>query len=194
MGRKRDAVVETGKRLFLAQGIAGTSMDQIAEAVPVSKMTLYNIFGSKEGLLEAVLDSILEEGVASFDKAMSEAADPLDALNRLASIEGVEREMSVAFLQDLQAFPELLDKLVRLGSEHVMPRFHQVILEGQQKGQIRKDLSPIVIVSFLQAMKDFLTRSEALLGVGNPQTIGQQLTTIFYHGILTNESKETSDG
>jgi AcrR family transcriptional regulator len=168
-------------------------MDQIAGAVPVSKMTLYNIFGSKEGLLEAVVDSLIADGVDRFDRAVKEATDPVDALNRLAKLEGPETEYTAEFLADLQAYPALLER-IRQAAETVMPRFQALILEGQQKGMIRKDLSPIVVVTFLRAMKDFMTRSDVLHGLGNLHTVGDQLTTIFYHGIMTNESANRSDG
>lgn len=193
MGRKRDAIVQTGKRLFLSQGIANTSMDQIAGAVPVSKMTLYNIFGSKEGLLEAVVDSIIADGIGRFNRAVEEASDPIDALNRLAVLEGPETEYTAEFLSELQGYPNLMKRMWQ-ATESIMPQFQTIILEGQQQGMIRKDLSPIVIVAFLRAMKDFMARSDVLLGLGNLHTVANQLTTIFYHGIMTNERPNRSDG
>lgn len=193
MGRKREAVIRTGKRLFLAQGIADTGMEQIAEAVPVSKMTLYNIFGNKEGLLEAVIDSMIQEGLGLFDEAVREASDPLDALNRLAAIQGLETEMSAEFLRDLQNYPGLMQRLMAASAD-VMPRFEKIILEAQQQGFIRKDLSPFVIVAYLKFMKEFVARPDTLLGLGSPQWVGEQLRTIFYHGILVSNQPKQSDG
>lgn len=193
MGRKRETIIETGKRLFLKQGIADTSMDQIAETVPVSKMTLYNIFGSKEGLLEAVIDTFIREGTDQFDKALEEAADPLDALLRIAAMRELQTEMSAEFLRDLQAFPGLMKKVTETKAA-VMPKFEKVILEAQQQGFVRKELSPIVIVSFLQAMGDYLSKSGLLFGMGSPQAVGEQLTSILYHGILAPESSERPGG
>ena len=42
---------------FCENGFDGASMDRIAEGAAVSKPTLYQYFGGKEGLLEAVLDA-----------------------------------------------------------------------------------------------------------------------------------------
>jgi AcrR family transcriptional regulator len=47
--------------LFCRHGINATGVDAVVEAAGTAKATLYKIFGSKEGLVEAVLDS---EGAA----------------------------------------------------------------------------------------------------------------------------------
>ena len=59
-GRPKDpgkgaAILDTAKRLFLALGYEGVSMDQIAADAGVSKLTVYSHFGDKDALFaEAV--------------------------------------------------------------------------------------------------------------------------------------------
>lgn len=191
MSRKRDAIIAAGRRMFLSQGILNTRMEQIAEAVPVSKMTLYNTFGNKEGLLEAVIEEMIQEGTSLFEAALNEAKDPLDALNRIASLGGIEAEMTEIFIRDLMTgYPALMQRLMESSSRDVMPKFEQLILEGQQQGQIRRDLSPIVIVSFLKFIKEYISRSDVLSSMGSPQTVGDQLASIFYHGILADKKPD----
>jgi AcrR family transcriptional regulator len=191
MSRKRQSIIAAGRRIFLSQGILNTRMEQIADAVPVSKMTLYNIFGNKEGLLEAVVDEMIKEGTSLFESALSEAQDPLDALNRLSSLDGIEAEMTEIFMKDLMTgYPALMQRLMEAGTRHVLPKFQQLILEGQQQGQIRRDLSPIVVVSFLKFIKEYISRTDLLSAMGPPQMVGEQLASIFYHGILADKSSE----
>lgn len=47
---KRAAILEAAARLFPEQGFEGTSMDAVAAAAGVSKLTVYSHFGSKEAL------------------------------------------------------------------------------------------------------------------------------------------------
>lgn len=47
---KRAAVLAAAQRLFIANGFAGTSMDAVADAAGVSKLTAYKYFGSKQEL------------------------------------------------------------------------------------------------------------------------------------------------
>jgi len=52
----RDRLIEAATRLFCRYGINSVGVDAIVEAAGTSKTTLYKTFGSKEGLVEAVLD------------------------------------------------------------------------------------------------------------------------------------------
>ncbi len=53
---KRDAVLDTAERLFYNEGFHATGIDRLASEAGVVRMTLYNHFGSKDALIEAVLE------------------------------------------------------------------------------------------------------------------------------------------
>jgi AcrR family transcriptional regulator len=53
--RGRERVVRKARELFLAQGYAAVSMQQIADAVGVNKATLYHYFRDKQALFIAVM-------------------------------------------------------------------------------------------------------------------------------------------
>ncbi|MCH2164407.1 MAG: alpha/beta fold hydrolase [Marinovum sp.] len=54
--KKRTQILGAALREFCASGFDGASMDRLAKAADVSKPTLYQYFGDKEGLFSAVLD------------------------------------------------------------------------------------------------------------------------------------------
>ncbi len=51
----RTRILDAAERLFYERGITATGVDALAEAADVSKRTLYNHFGSKEGVVTAYL-------------------------------------------------------------------------------------------------------------------------------------------
>ena len=53
---KRDAVLDTAEHLFYHEGFHATGIDRLASEAGVVRMTLYNHFGSKDALIEAVLE------------------------------------------------------------------------------------------------------------------------------------------
>lgn len=55
----RDRLLDAASRLFCRQGINATGIDAVLKEAGTAKMTLYKLFGSKERLVEAVLE---EEG------------------------------------------------------------------------------------------------------------------------------------
>lgn len=65
-GRPKDlgkgaAILQAAKRMFTAHGFDGVSMDQIAAAAGVSKLTVYSHFGDKEALFVAAVRAKCEE-------------------------------------------------------------------------------------------------------------------------------------
>jgi TetR/AcrR family transcriptional repressor of mexJK operon len=58
---KRAAILQAAKRLFTTQGFDGTSMDAIASAAGVSKLTVYSHFQDKERLFAAAVECVCQE-------------------------------------------------------------------------------------------------------------------------------------
>ena len=80
---KRRAILQAGRAVFLKHGFGGTSMDAVAAAARVSKMTVYRHFGSKEDLFAGVITELCEQIVADELEAMLQR-DPPQALRAFA--------------------------------------------------------------------------------------------------------------
>jgi TetR/AcrR family transcriptional repressor of mexJK operon len=81
---KRHAVLEGAKSVFLRHGFGGASMDDVAAAAGVSKMTVYRHFANKEALFAGLIGELCEQ---MFDGALTEGLDdlpPEEALRRFA--------------------------------------------------------------------------------------------------------------
>lgn len=61
---KREAILEAATAAFRDEGYESTSMDRIAERARASKRTVYNHFGSKEALFQAVVGRLFEQSTA----------------------------------------------------------------------------------------------------------------------------------
>lgn len=92
LGLRAGAAEETRARILkaawglLAPGAKTRefSLDAVARLAGVSRMTVYNQFGSKRGLLEALFDSFAEKGkIGELVVAAFQAADPLESLDQL---------------------------------------------------------------------------------------------------------------
>ena len=53
----RDRLIAAATRLFCRYGVNSVGVDEIVAAATTAKTTLYRLFGSKDGLVEAVLES-----------------------------------------------------------------------------------------------------------------------------------------
>jgi TetR/AcrR family transcriptional regulator, mexJK operon transcriptional repressor len=59
--RKRQAILDAARELFLRNGYAGTSMDDVAARAAVSKQTVYKHFVDKERLFTAIITGDIAE-------------------------------------------------------------------------------------------------------------------------------------
>jgi len=95
--------------------IASFSLDTVAKAAGVTRLTVYNQFGSRRGLLEAVFDEIARKGgLHQIADAMA-MADPRAALDRLVEIfcSFWNRDVAIGRLHEAMATdPEFASALV----------------------------------------------------------------------------------
>jgi TetR/AcrR family transcriptional regulator, mexJK operon transcriptional repressor len=81
--RKRLAILQGARTVFLDQGFGGASMDAVAAAAGVSKMTVYRHFGSKEDLFAGVITELCE-CIVTDDLDEIFAREPREALRGFA--------------------------------------------------------------------------------------------------------------
>ncbi|MYS84998.1 TetR/AcrR family transcriptional regulator [Embleya scabrispora] len=77
----RQRILAAARALLAAPKPTQISVDAIAKAADVSRQTIYNAFGSKSGLLEALFDSLATRADIDLPPAFA-AADPVTALRR----------------------------------------------------------------------------------------------------------------
>jgi AcrR family transcriptional regulator len=113
---KRDRVIEAAaKSLREGVGLSSFSLETVAKAAGVTRLTVYNQFGSRRALLEAVFDEIARQGgLGGIADAMA-MADPRAALDRLVEIFCAfwSRDAAVGRLHDAMATdPEFATALI----------------------------------------------------------------------------------
>jgi AcrR family transcriptional regulator len=84
---KRDRVIQAAARFLREEeSIAAFSLDAVAKAAGVTRLTVYNQFGSRRGLLEAVFDDIARRGRLMRLNDVMAAPDPWKGLDKLIEI------------------------------------------------------------------------------------------------------------
>ena len=82
----RTQVLEAAAGLLREAHFASFTLDSVAKAAGVTRLTIYNQFGSRRGLLEAVFDDLAEKGgLLRIAEAMA-MADARQAIERLVVI------------------------------------------------------------------------------------------------------------
>ncbi|MEV6131122.1 TetR/AcrR family transcriptional regulator [Streptomyces violaceusniger] len=82
----RRALIDCGRRLFVEQGYAQTSAEEIVRAARLTRGALYHHFEGKQGLFEAIFEDV-EQGLAdqfseAASGAMEDGAEPWEQVIR----------------------------------------------------------------------------------------------------------------
>ncbi len=103
----RRRLIRAALRLFAAQGVTETTTKQIAELAEVNEVTLFRQFGSKHGLLLAVI-----EEAAVFTHIGQTLVQRANQANQSNSLEQALKDYATACLQALGAVPEMVRSVV----------------------------------------------------------------------------------
>lgn len=152
-GRPRDphvdeAIVAAARRLLAETGFAGMTMEAVAAAAGVGKPALYRRYAGKAELVTAVIRSalpVMEEPDLGDTEAelrlLFDEGMPADADGYLTLIGGLMAEQA--------RHPELIAAF----REHILtPRraiVERAIARGQQRGDIRSDVPPVMLLDLL---------------------------------------------
>ena len=115
--RRRQLIVDTSAKVFAERGFHGTSTTELCDANQLGKGALYYYIGSKEELLAAIHDRVMDEVMAGAARVAEAGGSPREQLKELGR--------------------ELLDVIARY-PDHVWVFLHEFpALTGENAAQFR---------------------------------------------------------
>lgn len=82
-GGREAQIIEVSTALFREKGYHVTSLEDIAERIGFTKPAIYYYFDSKEDILFAIIDHIVDEGLARMSKIAAKEGTPTARLREL---------------------------------------------------------------------------------------------------------------
>ncbi len=137
--QKHRRIVEEAERIFLSFGLRSASIDEIAAAAGVSKVTIYNYFGSKDDLFVECVRRLTERHFDELNASIEQVAGAAAKLNAVFAhnIEASSRYQP-AFIKDMMGVPRIWER-VRVFRESEAERLITGILEeGVATGEFRQ--------------------------------------------------------
>ena len=157
---KREAVLRTAARLFNAKGYHATSLDEVAQALKVTKPTIYHYFSNKDEVLFECTRRGLDAIETAVRQASAQGGSAAERLGTLLTAYALcmldDYGICVARTLDNQLSPESRKEFRRL-KRQIDGQLRQVIREGVDDGSLAAP--DVRIASF--------TLGLALNGLGN---------------------------
>jgi len=150
--RLKESIISAALELFHAHGFKKVSINEIAAKADVSPVSIYNHFGSKQGLMKAALKKILE-GVYEKQKSILEADVPYwqkmqNMLN--AKMNAAYEFQGEHFQTELYKDPEMQEFIHNLLATKTYKLISDFFDEGKAEGYINPDISQQAILTFIE--------------------------------------------
>jgi AcrR family transcriptional regulator len=182
----RSLILKRAQRLFLQRGYADVSVGEVADAVGVTKPTLYYHFGNKEALYAAVLVDLMREVGGHVLRVVSGQAPVRERLIDLvrgyfthadATMEPLLRDTSELIGQ------EHAQEVRRVYQEHLLAPIEALMTEGIASGLIR-ELDPSDLVRALMGLLDAFTAAGGHLArtLEEHQAVAVWVVSLFLDG------------
>lgn len=78
--KKRTFILNAAEKLFTRFGTKKTGVDEIAKLAHVAKGTLYNYFGSKEGIILGLINEKMSKFEKALDQSVAGIYDPVEKI------------------------------------------------------------------------------------------------------------------
>src|SRR5436309_10991071 len=157
--RNRSRLIEAAARAFREQGL-GVSVNAIADRAGVNVATLYRHFPTKDHLIVAVLEALLEPLVTARDRALAieDTSDALATFVHEAVRLQAEQRGLVDALGRYPSGPALRKQLRESAIEIVTP----LVERAHRHGELRADFDPLDLLVVLQMLAGVAAARELL--------------------------------
>src|SRR4051795_4061006 len=181
--RRQAELLDQLEGLFLAEGFARFTLEDLAVRLHCSKSTLYALAGSKEQLAHRVIRHFFRKATAAVEAQTATETDP--ALRVTAYLTAVARALAPArpaFHRDLDSFPPgraVYEQNTAAAAERV----RQLLDEGVAAGRFR-EVHPALIADTVTTLMFRIGRGDTARATGRDDAAAyRELALLLLHGI-----------
>ncbi len=195
---QKEYIIEQAAQMFVTQGIKAVRMDDIAGRLGVSKRTLYELFGDKEGLLYLALEHYFWSEDGRRVKMSAGADNVLDRMFMVLNDVLDNSERTSRLLGNLHKFyPSVHARLIREGNEQHRAGFRDMLEQGRAEGLFVDYIHVDLVLSVFWAMAGLTARGGGEFklpeGVSGREAFVMIIVN-FMRGISTVKGVQLIDG
>lgn len=185
--QKRQIIIGAAMELFKAYGFKKVSINDVANKANVSQVTIYNHFGSKDGLAREVVKTIL---LNILERAREIIKDDTPFSEKLESIIFDKANIASQYHGELmhiaaQSDPGMRQWIDSLWHSDVSQVTVDLVAQGKKQGYISRQQSEESIMLYLEILRRGVFASPDLLANMEPDVeVYRELNHLFVYGLV----------
>lgn len=183
--RKKENIRQAAFELFSAHGVQKVSIVEIASRAGVSQVTIYNYFGSKDGLLRDVISWLLDKRLKQ-DTEIVESDMPFPQKIGIFITERTDElsGLNPGFIKSMMSEDPVIRQITEdFTSNRYIPLMLRLIEKGKQEGCINHSISNRVILLYINMFREG-KHSDVFPGLLKSPHMLKELVTLFFYGIM----------
>jgi TetR/AcrR family transcriptional regulator len=191
----KGALLASAQALFARRGYDAVPIDEIAARAKANKAMIRYYFGGKEGLYQAILESLLAPAVDEIGKLRAAGLSPPDRLRRFigifARMHVRHPTLSVLVLRQLLAGPNPLNRKIFPYIRAVFAVVRETIEEGIGDGSFRQVDPRLTHLSLVMSLVTFFATAEARKEFfpADPDRYVDHVAELFLRGLQPSPRK-----
>ena len=136
--RVKEPIVAAAAELFRERGFASTSMQDIADAVGLSRPALYYHFGNKDEILESLVEEITLKTARDTARLAEGGGDPAETLRRMVRAYALwilrHPQHFTVLQRDERSLPDRVRTVQEQGKRELLDAFTRLLRAGSRRG------------------------------------------------------------
>lgn len=188
---KRKILLETGKELFWKHGIKKVSIEEICKEAKVSKMTFYKHFQNKIEFAQYILEQVIGQALTEFEDIVKSDKPFTEKVKKMFVIKyEAAQNISREFVDDMYKNPDFgLHLYMEKQGMKSLQIFNQFIIDSQQKGLIRKEISIEFILEFMNQISGMLNNEALMNKYEHTHDFIMEVMNFMFYGLLEPDKK-----
>lgn len=188
---RRDAIVDTSATVFARNGYHATGIAELCEVNGFGKGAFYYYIGSKEELLAAIHDRVMDEVLLGADRVQAAGGAPSEQLAMLGTelLDVIHRypDHVWVFLHEFPALTGEHAERFRTRRREYERRVETVLRAGVTAGEFR-DLDPWLTARAWLGMHNYTYLWLKPGGAVSARDVAKPFSEIFLHGIAIGDA------
>ena len=187
---KRKAILRAATKVFANQGYFNSKVSDIASEAGIADGTVYLYFKSKDEILHSIFDRAMVEFISEGRMELAKLSTATEKLTRIAELHlgrlGADRDMAVVFQIELRGSTKHMREFSAAGFAEYLDIIRETIADGQENGEFRKDVKPIVCAKIVYGSLDEMVTNWVLSNRHySLEPMAKEVMKVFLQGVST---------
>lgn len=184
--KKKDNIRRAALELFESHGFRKVSVSEIARKAGVSQVTIYNYFGSREGLIHDVIKWFVGELLQKYldlmtgDRPFPEKLEQI-VFDKTKIIDQFQGELLSTYIK---IDPELRSWVDSIAINQVIPAMNAFFQEGIDQGYIDPKLSTEAIMAYFEIFRrGYYNAPELVEKISKNPSLAREMIRLISYGL-----------